>query len=123
VSITADITDDHEWFVGEDKTIAFHVKDASGVPVNIATWDMEWALKANPDSVALLSKETGGDGITVTGAYNVDPVTNTQRAVVTIDDGDTEDIDPGEYIHALKKTNDPKSVLADGTVTLKQAAL
>ena len=69
-------------FVGEDKVLRAHIKDSTGVPVNIAGWAISFVVRSTDAAVPAVVSATA----TISGAYNVDPAVNTQRAVVTLTD-------------------------------------
>lgn len=115
-----------EWFIGEDKTIPFEIYSSDEATMqDVAGWALEWRLRKMIDSDAvLLTRTTGGSTITISGTYNAVPATNTQRINVLIEDTDTDNLQPGNYQYALKRTTaGSETILAYGTVTLKKAAL
>jgi hypothetical protein len=85
-------------FVGEDKTVEFEILDTRGLPVDITGWSLRLVVKSQANTV-LIDKNA-----TITGTYNVDRVTNTQRAVVTLTDDDLS-IDDGVHQYSLKRTD------------------
>src|SRR5687767_7888226 len=96
---------------------------AETAAVNCASWQLSWMVKRrlrDADDDALVTKTTGSpDGLEVTGAFHSDPATNTQRAVVTIEAEDTEDLAPGPAFWELKRTDDGfETVLGSGTLSL-----
>ena len=121
MSENAPITSDENWFIGEDRQFSFGpVLNGDDVPIDIGSWSLSWMLKRrlnDPDSAALLTKTP-----VVTGSYSVTPALNTQRAVVTIQDTDTDAfVARTDYRHELKRM-DPGSeaVLSFGTAVLKR---
>ena len=105
-------------FAGEDKTLSLHVLDTSGVPVDIAGWGIAFVVKVNVDAAAALTKTA-----TITGTYDADHDVNTQRAVVTLSDTDTDALSgPRQYRHSWKRTdNGFETVLAYGKFVVEQA--
>lgn len=105
----AAITSDHKWFTGAKKVIGFAIDTED----DTADWTLLWALRKSPtEDEALIEIITGdqlvGDGSTVT---------------LTVAAADTEDLEPGEYAHALKRTDtDEETILTYGDATLMQAA-
>jgi hypothetical protein len=97
------------WFIGEDKTLRFTVYSdtAHTTCVDVSGYALQYILrKGNSDSdPALITKATGGSGITITGSFNATPASNTQRVLVAIEDSDTSGLKPGSYQHALKRTD------------------
>jgi len=115
-----------EWFVGEDKTLPFEIySDDEATIQNVTGFAMHWVLRTRKDDDAiLLDKSTGEATITISGSYNADPDTNTQRVNVIIADTDTEHFQPGRYYHTLKRTDAGlATVLSYGDVHLKKAGL
>ncbi len=121
-------------FVGEDKQVKFPVYDddsseAVKPALDVSGFAMTWILrKSDTAADALLTKATGGQGITVTGTFDADPSVNTQRVVVALADTDTADntgavlIKPGKYRYSLKRTDaDSETILAFGNFVLREA--
>src|SRR5512138_1333276 len=98
-----------EWFIGTDLTLRFTAyTDATKTTcVDVATYALQYVLrKGNSDAdPALITKTTAGGTITVTGVFDATPATNLQRILVSILDTDTDSLRPGEYQHALKRTD------------------
>jgi hypothetical protein len=119
----ARIRSSDDWFIGTDQNLSFHVKDDDGIPVNVSAFAFSWMLKYtvnDADADALITL-TSGSGISVTGAYNVDPVVNTQRVIVTISDSNTDSLEADRYQHELKRTDAGlETVLAYGSAVLKR---
>lgn len=120
------------WFIGADITLRFTVyADASHTTcVDVATYGLQYVLRKgnSDDDPALISKTTGAGTITVTGVFNSVPATNTQRVLVSIVDTDTDGLRPGEYMHALKRTDDGNETVLmytddDTPAVLTKAAL
>lgn len=113
------------WYVGEDKQLSFTIYTSAAKTTcqDIAGWALSWKLrkrKHDPDP-ALIAKATNA-GISITGVFNADPAVNTQRALVTVSDSDTDVLTPGGYWHELKRTTDgQETVLSQGPAVLKQA--
>ncbi|KKN25968.1 hypothetical protein LCGC14_0879370 [marine sediment metagenome] len=117
MSIEAPILLSDNWFIGEDKTLRFTVVDSAGAVQVISGWALEWVLRNNPGSSAeLLTKTTAGSGIAITnGAGGI--------CEVTIEDGDTLGIGPGDFFHTLRRTGDGNEVvLSFGQAILQVAA-
>lgn len=115
-----------DWFVGEDKTLEFEIYDSTGAAIqDVSGWAIQWVMRKVFDGNAIvISKTTGAGTITITGSYNSDPDVNTQRVAVAITDDDTDNLQPGQYEHALKRTTSgSETVLSYGQVHLKKAAL
>lgn len=124
MAIQQNIGASEDWFVGEDKTLNFEVYDSTGAAMqDIAGWSLRFRLRYQRDGDAIVfTKTTGGSGVAISGTYNSDPATNTQRAVVTIDDTDTDNLQPGNYLFNLWRTDaGSETVLAYGLATLKAA--
>ncbi len=115
-----------EWFIGEDKVFAFEIYSADKATIeDVSGWALAWVLRQQGESDAVrLTKTTGAATITITGSFNATPATNTQRVNVIIADTDTDNLQPGTYLHALKRTTDgSETILSYGTATLKKAAI
>ena len=117
------IGDSEDWFLGEDKTLEFEIYNASGTIQDVTGWSLAWYVRTMGDSdKKILTKATGGSGVTITGSYNSDPDTNTQRVGVAVADTDIENFQPGKYQHALWRTDaGNETVLSYGTLTWKKA--
>lgn len=121
------VTAADEVFVGEDKNLFFTIFEKDGItPRNVTGWTFEWILRAKAKSNPPLLKKIMADGITLVGAFNIDPLVNTQKVLVPLLDSDTasEDgstiiIPPKVYYHALKRVDDgSNTVLSHGSFEL-----
>lgn len=126
MAMKQDITAADLWFAGEDKQLEFEVLQSDGAtPQDVTGWTFEWSVRrrswdADPPT---LQKTSAAGGITITGAFNAVRTSNTQRVVVTVADTDTENLDPLDYAHALKRIDaGSETVLAYGDFTLLSAA-
>lgn len=143
MALEDDITEDDKIFLDTDLVLPFRVWAGNptaaeiaantAVPVDVSGWAMSWTLRRTVDaSSALIEKATGGNGIIVSGAFNVDPTLNEQQVEVTIEDTDTYDAsaDPPvdvrpskSYRYALKRTDDgSETVLVFGKFCLLKSA-
>ena len=110
-------------FIGVDKGYAYQALDAADLTaaINVSGWALSWKLKRKPedgDGKALITKTTSS-GITVSGSYNAVAAQSTQRATVTLEDTDTDNLPPGVYAYELKRTDAGfETVLAFGPITL-----
>lgn len=105
----ADITANHQFFTGAKKTIGFNI----ATDEDTADWTMVWAMrKSHTENEALVEIETS------------DQLVGTDSLVIlTVKASDTEELEPGVYAHALKRTDtDEEHILTFGTATLMQAA-
>lgn len=77
-----------------DFTLEFTAKNAAGAAIDLTSATIKWSMKETEDeeAAALISKATGGSGITITSAAN-------GVFEVEIEDTDTEDLDVGTYVH------------------------
>jgi len=113
-----------DWFIGEDKTLAFEIYSSDEATIqNVSTWAMAFYFRRMIEAdTKLFTKTTGGATITITGSYNSDPDTNTQRTNVIIDDTDTDNLQAGKYHYSLWRTDSGnETVLAYGEAVLKKA--
>jgi hypothetical protein len=115
------ITEEHEWFVGEKKTLKFHILRPDDNSQDITNWELEWVLRRTPSSTDVLLTKTTSDGITITNAVD-------GRCEVYIDPADTLGVEfeigaQQEFAHALKRSDgDNDSVLVYGEAVLQIAA-
>jgi hypothetical protein len=77
--------------------------------------------KYDSDLAAKVAK-TIGNGISITGTFNADPLINTQQVEVTLSDDDTALLSSTiVYYHELKRTDgNVEAVLTYGTFALRQ---
>jgi hypothetical protein len=115
-----------DWFIGEDKTLAFEVYDGSAESTikDVTGFAIEFKMRLRTDGDrVVLTRTTGGSTITITGSFNADPDTNTQRVNVLVEDTDTDNMQPGRYYYVLRRTDaGNETVLAYGDIDLKKAA-
>jgi hypothetical protein len=82
----------------------------SGTPEDVTLWQFRWELRVKDTAtgIPILSK-TLGSGITITGVYDADHASNTQRVVIAIADTETYSdtdqvlIPPKTYTYSLKR--------------------
>ena len=140
MAVRSPITRDDEWFTNEAKTVSFEVLDAdpeenaAAAPVDVSAFAMSWKLidwneqtdrnRSKKTAAELLSRATGGGGITVTGAFNATRSLNTQRVEVAVTAALTQDIEGDrERWHELRRTDGgAEAVLAYGPAYLCQSA-
>jgi hypothetical protein len=107
------------WFVGEDQTFRFVVRQGpnDSDPVqNITGWTLRWELRADPGSADAILVKTSGAGIVITDAVN-------GVCEVTINRTDTQALSPDTYFYTLARTTAGAfSVLAHGSATLRLGA-
>lgn len=108
------------WFKGERKQLIFPVLDAAGVPIDVSTWAMQWALMTRANATTHLVTKTTGAGIYVED--NADGIPNT--VVVNIEPADLDAVRPNvELYQELKRTDADPNVLAYGPVTVLQSGI
>lgn len=108
----ADITEEDDWFIGEDKSLVFTVVDSAGVVQNITGWTIEWYLSLEEGSPAILTKTA----TLTTPASGI--------CTVTVADTDTDPLAPGKYFHMLKRTNAAnETVLAKGDCLIQPSPI
>jgi hypothetical protein len=114
-----------DWFIGEDKTIAFEIYSSDEATMQDVTGyavEFKMRIKADSDKV-VLTRTTGASTITITGSYASAQATNTQRVNVLVEDTDTDNLQPGAYSYSLRRTDaGNETVLAYGDIVLKKAA-
>lgn len=119
------------YFLGSDEAYSFHIKnEGETVSLDIAVWTLSWRvrkIRSYPtaqqvlQATVVLEKSTGGAGIVIGGLFNSDPTTNLQRAVVTVEDTDTDTLKPGSYQYELKRIDVGfETVLAYGRIEFIQ---
>jgi hypothetical protein len=133
MSTQRNITRTDQVFLDTDRILRYSVYQPApnaAVPQDVTGWSLAWVLRA-VGGAALITKTTGGGGITITGVYDTDPDVNTQRVDVQLQASDTYNdeavpaiaIAPGTYIYALKRTDaGQEDVLAWGTFDLLACA-
>lgn len=110
----ANLTTDHDWYVGSKLVIGFTVVTSEP---DISGWSIEWVFRKNArEDDILLRKETGGDGVQI--------LSGTDKTVaVTIDAEDTADLEGVTGEHALRRIDvGDETLLAEGTAVLQMAA-
>lgn len=108
-------TRDDMWFAGEDKQLQFTILDENEDPVNITGWAVTFSFADGVSETPLFEK-TVGSGIALT-------TPGSGLLTVTVTDADTEDLDAGDYVYALHRTDaSTETVLAFGDVVLQRAA-
>ncbi len=109
-----------EFFIGEDRSVVIDVKQSDeSTPQTLTGWALAYEIKASPGEAALISKTTGGGEI----AFSNGSGTN-DRATITIDDDDTEALEPGKYYHQLRRTDaGSEQLLSFGDVVLLESGL
>jgi len=103
-----DFTKDDGLFLGDNIDLEFEIltdqpeldesdpdfESDARIPENVSGWDLAFMvrLKDTTADPPMIDKRTDASpgGITITGVYNADRLTNTQRVLVTVDDGDTD---------------------------------
>lgn len=120
MTVTQDITFDHELFVGEDKVLTFTVKDEAGNRVSISGWTLVWTVRKNRYAVGtpIMEMTTAGGGITL--------ATQTGGTLgdfsVAIERTDTQNLKAGTYYHAAARTNAGNyDVVSEGALVLRKA--
>jgi hypothetical protein len=139
MAITFDITEDHGWFVGDDKDFVFEILADDGIDpwldeeqtipnpakgvVNVSTWTLAWTVRKKDDSPdPPLVQKTTTSGITIEGTYNSSRASNTQRVRVSVADTDTDAVTAGNWRHALKRMTDgAEQVISRGDALLQRA--
>ena len=113
------------YFLGTDFAYVFHIQNAAETAsIDIAGWALSFMLKnrqTDADLSALLTKTTAAGTVSISGAFNATPATNTQRATVTIADTDTDALATGVKHWELKRTDAGlEAILAYGSVELRR---
>lgn len=106
------ITEDHQWFTGQDITFGFTI-EGSG---SIAGYEMEWVFRQHSDEEEAILHKTMADGVSIVDA-------NARTVAVVIAADDTRELDPVTGHHALKRINSGEErPLAYGSAMLQRVA-
>lgn len=122
------VVDLESLWIGTDYSYPFQVTDGGtpAVALNITGWTLNFMVKkklSNADSEAIITKTTDvAGGIVVSGTFNATPAQNTQVAIVTLEDTDTDSLKEGVYPYELKRM-DPgfEHVINAGNIELKRS--
>lgn len=111
-----------ELFIDSDREFEYEVRNkALTQAIDITGWALSWKLKVRETDAAALITKTVGSGIAITGVFNADPVQNTQRAVVTVTDDDTLNLQTGMRVCELKRMDSGAEVpIAFGPVRVRK---
>ena len=123
MAYTRDFTKEDDLFVGDDIALSFEVFEddlevddegeyVSGTPIDVSAWTFLFVVRTTDTTpaTAVLTKATSS-GITITGTFDANHTSNTQRVVIAIPDTDTFSdlgavlIPPKPYRYSLKRTN------------------
>ncbi len=112
--------------IGTDHEFAFHIKNkAETESRDITGWGLSFMVKrrlSDSDAHSVVTKSTTAGGIVFEGVFDSDPDVNTQLAVVSVSDDDTDGVTPGLCYYELKRTDAGfEELLAQGNLTLSQA--
>jgi hypothetical protein len=125
MTIVSDVAADR-FFQGEDKILRISVYEVDGVtPKDVTGKTLSYVLQKTAKSSTPLPgfPKTTADDVSITGVFNVNPSTNTQKVEVEFFDEDTDELNAKEYYHELKDMTDgAEIVLMKGTFTLTQSA-
>src|SRR6188472_2322723 len=110
---TAPITEQMNWFVGEDRVWRFRVRDENNaVPTGMAGWTYTWFLRERAESPNAILTKPGTVADALLGLVDV-----------TILRSDTLNLAPGRYHHALARTDSGTYwVLSESYAVLQYAA-
>jgi len=124
MAIEFNIDADKRWFLGEDKILSFKISDASGNPLDVSAWQMEFIVRKTDkaaDPPVIPRKATPTD-IVISGIFNSNPDQNQQRVVITFDSDETSSLKPITYRYSLKRIDTGnEGILAYGGITFLQA--
>lgn len=118
------IADFEPLLVGTDKIYPIRVT-SGGIPVDVSTWTLNFMVKQKltfPDSRAVITK-SNGVGLSVSGAFSVDPNVTQQTVYVTIAAADSLAIRPADDYEAELKRMDTnfEAVLLQGLFPIRAA--
>jgi len=124
MAIEFNITAADKFFMGEDKIIDFAVFGNDNItPIDISGVAIEWKVRKTDKATdpALITKAIG-NGLTIIGTFNPNPLTNTQRVRLIFVPADTSVLKPLIYRHSLKRMDAGNAgILSYGNFTLLQA--
>lgn len=136
MAIEFNVTAAHKFFLGEDKILELTIFGQDNVtPFDVSGLPLEWSLRKTDGASdpALITKGIGS-GLTIIGAYNVDPLVNTQRVRVSFGSDDTDPLVTAllatpyklkanvAYRHSLKrKDSGNEGIFTYGSFTFLQA--
>ena len=117
MALTVDIPKEAGWYVGTDLVIPFivYTTDDKSAVQDLTGFELRYQIRRNVYDEVLLTK-TSADGISVSNP-------TTGEGTITIGDEDWADWSAGDYVHGLLRSNDPITVIWDGTVYLNKAAV
>ena len=104
--------------VGDDIDVVLEVLNPlTGIPVDVSGWTSQLVISKSVTSAALLTASG-----TVSGAYDADRETNTQRITYPLVDTDTANLKAGDYVFSARRTNaGSERVLAFGPCLVERA--
>lgn len=117
----AHVAESEHFFIGEDRSLVIDVTSDGTTPQTMTGWALTWELMDRKGGTALITKATGGSGITIGNGSGTN-----DRATVVITDADTEAITQGAgtYYHVLRRTDSgSETVLAFGDFYLQRASI
>ncbi len=119
MGLESQIGGDGKLFVGEDKTlILYPLLDLAGVPVDMAGKTLSLVIAKTDTATPFLIKSPAA----ITGAYNVDPVLNTQKASVELTDTELDLVRKAvTWRYRWKWMDHPETVLAYGDIVFEKA--
>jgi len=108
---------DFKMIQGEDKVLEITVVDENGSAKAITGATITWSLARAVDDTPLITKSTGGSGISITDGNN-------GVFQVTIGDTDTNDMN-GAYIHEAEvvDTSGRKNTVLFGTIQIQKSLI
>jgi hypothetical protein len=87
-----------EAYKGDTRNISVSVEDDDGAAVDLTGATIKWAAANTPTSVAVISKQTGGSGISITDASG-------GVFVITLQPADTASLRARTYYHEAQVTD------------------
>ena len=107
MALEADLGLDNTFCVGDDKNLDLEVLDDDDVPVDITGWTGTYDMRESDHAAAaILSISTS-----VTGVYNADRETNTQRLRTAFARTQTSLLQPGLYRYSIRRTTSGSSTV------------
>jgi len=104
-------------FVGEDKTFELALLDTAGDAVDMLGWAINFCVGKSDKAADVFDKVAS-----ITGVFNIDPLLNTQLAVVSLTDTELNTVKAKTYRYSWKRMDDgTETVLVYGDFVVQKA--
>lgn len=111
------ITKSDNWFVDEDKEIRIDVLQSDeSTPQNMTGWSLTYEILTTKFGKVEISKTVSGGGVSIGDGDGTN-----DRATITINDTDTENLYEGTHYHRLRRTDAGfEQTLSEGEIYLRK---